>query len=181
MIPKKLLPGMYQEQWCVAGGYAACPALADDQDVWVYAVPTEDLDAVRRVLLSHLSEWRIGRPRGPFFENEMDTRTVAGYQHPRNVRKVAKVYIPYPAKPIHLLVTDAMAPGEIIEGFDISTHAVAIDYTGRVWKASQFTPPHLPPVKLLDTDTTPERMAKITTRFGHPYKEVSIGEAAAKV
>ncbi len=31
-----LLPESLRGQWCIAGGYAACPALASDIDVWVY-------------------------------------------------------------------------------------------------------------------------------------------------
>lgn len=175
MFPLNILPEAYRGQWCVAGGWAACPPLATDMDVWVYDLPTDRLDAIRTELLEHLSALRQDQPRGPYFVPGEDVRAAQGYQHPCTVKKVAVVSQSYPAKPIHLMVTDASCPGEIIGGFDISTHAVAIGHNGMVHTHFDYTAPHVFPVQLKETETTPTRMAKIASRFGHTL-EGTIGK-----
>lgn len=175
MFPTNLLPEAYREQWCVAGGWAACPPLATDMDVWVYGLPTDQLDVIRAELLAHLSALRTSRPRGPYFETGEDVRSAEGYDHPCTIKKVAMVFQSFPAKPIHLMVTDASCPGEIVNGFDVSTHAVAIGHNGMVHTHCEYTAPHLPPVQLKETENTPARMAKIAARFGHTV-EAPVGK-----
>jgi sulfur carrier protein ThiS len=66
----------------------------------------------------------------------------------------------------HLLVTTATCAYELVEAFDISTHAVAIEPDGNVVKASTWTQVTLPPTMIRDTPTTRERMVKIAKRYG---------------
>lgn len=176
MFPKNLLPEQFRESWCIAGGWAACPALASDMDVWVFGVATDKLAEVRQQLLDHLAAERKAK-RMYYFEEGVETREVEGYDHPNQVQKVAEIFAPFPAKKIHLMVTDASAPGEIIAGFDISTHAVAITHTGFIYQSADYTAPHVRPYQLKATKTTTDRMAKICKRFGHPVPEVAVGEA----
>jgi hypothetical protein len=178
VIPANLLPEAYQKSYCVAGGWAACPALAQDMDVWVYGIETSELETVRCELIAHLSAENAKVPyyRRPFYvEQQTEARNTDAREEYESktveIRKVAKVEVKLSPrarrKVIHLLVTDARNPAEILDGFDVSTHAVAIDYSGAVWKGIGFTAPHIPPVALLMNEKTPARMRKIALRFGH--------------
>src|SRR5947208_1473633 len=79
VIPDDLLPEKYREFAFIAGGFAACPSLASDMDVWVLTpyparmhddnIPFDDLrvhvwlQERRQELLEHLkakfSSWRL--------------------------------------------------------------------------------------------------------------------------
>lgn len=85
MIPDDLLPEKYRDQAFIAGGFAACPSLANDMDVWVMApcpftneTGADDLrvlvhlHAVRKELLAHL---HAHHPHYAITE-EITTRTV---------------------------------------------------------------------------------------------------------
>lgn len=176
MIPANILPAKYLQQWCVAGGWAASPAQATDQDVWVYDIGPTELEEVRLELLQHLADMRKQK-KLPYYKPEDANRLQRdGYMHPCIVLKVAEIRPAFPAKPVHLMVTNAMAPGEIVGGFDINTHAVAIRYDGAIYQHPEWEPVTKPPMKLLNTDTTPARMVKIAKRYGHPVPlEVAIG------
>lgn len=182
MIPANLLPE--GTQWCVAGGYAACPALAGDIDVWVYGVPVDDIQKRRTELLAYVQDWakvqNVNRPHWPERRYQVNPQTSAtehvAYEHTVvRIEKVAVVESPSLAyvKPIHIMVTDAYSPGEIMQGFDVSTHAVAIESTGRVWRHINWTAPHKAPEALLNNQYTEARIARIAKRFGH---EVAVGK-----
>ena len=163
--PKDLtLPGLIPpgRHWFIAGGYAACPALAGDIDIWILA-HAEDLAAVRDAVLAHLKAI-------PIWVNEEDATEVGtGYDEmPLHTRKVGRMFLF--GKHVHLMVTDATSPLEVLQNFDISTHHVAILPTGNVIEGPYFTPPHVPPRQLMQTSRTRERMVKICTRFGHDPK-----------
>lgn len=182
MIPKNLLPEAYRESYCVAGGWAACPALAQDMDVWVYAVPFEALELARTELLEHLEaeNTKGAYYKRPFYvvpETQVENHRGTDQYEGVNVQilKVGRVEVRRESarlhkerKEIHLLVTDAHSPGEILQGFDVSTHAVAIDWNGIIWTHPAWTPPQMEPTVLMENEKTPVRMAKIRARFGHP-------------
>ena len=176
MIPENILPAKYLQQWCVAGGWAASPAQATDQDVWVYDIAVDQLNVVRLELLQHLALMRKAKKLPYYKPEDSSERAAAGYMHPCLILKVAEIRPFFPAKPVHLMVTNAMAPGEIIGGFDINTHAVAIRYDGAIYTHPKWEPVTKPPMALLNTDTTPARMVKLAKRYGHPIpEEVAIG------
>lgn len=187
MFPVTFLPEQYRKQWCIAGGAAACPALAADIDVWVYGIDTDELDGVRAVILSYLEQliagFNVNKPIWPEkryrLESLVECEEFVAYEHAHcRIEKVAIVTSPkrFPVrvKPVHIMVTDAPDPGTILQGFDVSTHAVAIDYDGRIWKGNNWTHPGEKPIALLDNEKTPERMARIAARFGHTL-EAAIG------
>ena len=162
MIPKNLVPEGYTA--FIAGGYAACPALAADMDVWVSVRPAQaTLDEVREQLLAHLADWDFGNFS---FTEEMETRQCEGYQGMPGalILKVAKVQVG--ALTVHLLLTDGDV-FSLLESFDISTHQIALTERGAV-KGSMWTPITEPPIKLRDTPTTDARMEKIRARYAHP-------------
>jgi len=159
MIPNTLLPE--GTSYCIAGGWAACPALALDKDVWVFADPQEDIVALRDILLKHLEDDNAE------YEVEDETRNAAGYEGVISILRVAKVEVPG-SVPIHLIVTNALDPHDLISSFDVSAHQIALSSQGHVIKGGNFTPVTVKPVKLKDTPTTDERMRKIAERYGHP-------------
>jgi len=161
MIPNTLLPE--GTSYCIAGGWAACPALALDKDVWVFAEEVEggDIGHRREELLKHLEA------EGHDFVPEDETRNAAGYEGVISILRVAKVEVPG-SVPIHLIVTNALDPHDLISSFDVSAHQIALSSQGHVIKGGNFTPVTVKPVKLKDTPTTDERMRKIAERYGHP-------------
>lgn len=164
MLPKELLPSDLMNSAFIAGGYAACPALASDIDLWVMAPPNQ-LGATRKTIINWLETemW-------PYEVQEDQRLSVLGpaaaYGYDVIAGKVAIVKSPHMTHPIHIMVVDR-SPAELLETFDISTHQVAIVF-GNVVKGSGWTPVTVPPVMLRNTPTTPERMRKIAARYGHP-------------
>lgn len=168
MLPPNLLPpGHLTTNAFIAGGYAACPALATDIDVWI-TVPTYDLDHARSEILRWLHE-----QDNLVFEELTDGRvdqvhSPDGYGTDLNVRKVATVEH-YRGTKYHLLVVDGDVDA-VLDSFDVSTHQVALTPFGVV-TGENWTPTNVYPVQLRDTPTTAARMAKIAARYGYPAKE----------
>lgn len=159
MIPRDLLPeGAF---YFIAGGWAACPSLATDKDVWVTYPRGTNLVAARQHILDHLKE------TGYWYTEEQDGRTETvndGYAGIEvNILKVAVVNF---VVPIHILVTDAMAH-EVLQGFDVSTHQIVLLSDGGIQYGPDWTPITVPPIKLKNTPTTDARMRKIAARYGH--------------
>lgn len=162
MWPKNILPPDLEASAYIAGGYAACPALASDLDLWVYVQPERDtLANVRQRVLDWLENemWP--------YEAEENTHKMIGEDangYSLASMKVSTVRSPHWSHPVHIMVTTAQ-PRDLIETFDISTHQIAIVF-GQVIKGSGWTPIIEPPVVLKMTSTTPERLEKIRKRFG---------------
>lgn len=175
MIPKNLLPeGCYT---FIAGGWAACPALADDMDVWVslkqsaYSIRKLGIEKARTAILAHLQQqifsyWTV--------EEQDDSRqteaVVAGYEINVNIRKVAKVTSYEWHQPIHVIVTDASVY-QVLEGFDISTHQIAITDNGIVL-GEEWTSVTEEPIVLHMSTQTPARLEKIRNRYKGAYAQV---------
>lgn len=177
MIPKGLLPEDLMGCAFIAGGYAACPALASDIDVWVKVADsavagssaeegtqeTTTLQESRTRILAHLEE--------EFFPYEPQETTITssgqnadGY--PISVLKVAVVRSPHLSHPIHIMVY-AGTIEELLGCFDISTHQIALSFGG-VIKGSHWTPVTEPP-RIIPGSTsvqTPARLEKIQARYG---------------
>lgn len=173
MIPEGLLPSREQEAF-IAGGWAACPSLASDMDVWVRVDPFErSIDKVREHLVDYLKNLFLYE-----FEEQADERKSLtgvdeqGYDIEVEMRKVGKVT--YFAQPIHIMLTYASVD-KLLQCFDVSTHQIAITDQGIV-KGEKWTPITVPPVKLKHTPTTDARMEKIAIRYGHA-KERELAEA----
>lgn len=182
MIPTNLLPKDGDWAWCIAGGWAACPALGEDRDVWVFNLGKATLEAKRDELGAHVLKRYRHR-----VTLSTETREAPGYEQEETgvtILKVADISLsqPYPgdrgaghSAKIHLMVTDALSPLHILQGFDISTHAIAIDATGTIWKHPKWTSVVEPPVILYESRSgkTPARMQRICQRFGFSYDAVA--------
>jgi len=159
MIPARLLPG--DLRYCVAGGWAACPALATDVDVWVYGVEHEEFDGECGRITRHLSKTYYDD-----FDPLTEQTKLVTYDHVIPVRKIGRVYDDVAQATYDIMVCEANTPYQLLDGFDISTHMVAIDYTGRVIKHDLWTPSKQMPLINRMTSKTGDRMRKICKRFG---------------
>lgn len=171
MIPAGLLPE--GTVWCIAGGWAACPALAADQDVWVL-IDTEEtsLEDAREQLLDHLRSYFATDPNALAEVN--DERIADPKDYDNTMVHILKVAEFYEAKrKIHVMVTDAPSARYLLRTFDISTHQIAIEADGRVIKGDDWTPFSVPPVRLRETKTTSERMVKIAARYSSAPAETT--------
>lgn len=173
MIPAWLLPEGVR--WVVAGGWAACPALASDQDIWVL-VDADEMSDMRDRILDGLRDYygddydarvtELEDRRSMVVDRQSEVSDNTYETVPVNTLKVASVYTHGLER--HILVTDASCAYELVEAFDINTHAVAIEPDGNIVKSALWAPFTEPPIMVRDTPTTKMRMNKIRQRYGHP-------------
>lgn len=168
MVPKNLLPS--DTRYVVAGGWAICPALATDMDLFVLAGQHADLQEVRQELLDHF------KAEGFNYVEEQETREFVGYDGLIGIGKVAKVESAYMGgKMIHVLVASTTIAEEVLNSFDLSICMVGIMDDGKVITSAYWTPPTERPAVVKDTPTTQARLNKYLERF---KLEVSVGETA---
>lgn len=168
MIPPTLLPDDLQRNAFIAGGYAACPALALDMDVWVKVDRNDSLPEAKQRILDWLESTMWPYDAATTRPSIVGTvgANADGYDGMGVfVQKVATVKSQYLTHPYHIMVVN-VDPRTLIETFDISTHQIAIAF-GNVIKGSGWTPITEPPRVLKMTPTTPERLEKIAARYGH--------------
>lgn len=152
-------------EWCIAGGWAACPGLASDQDVWVF-IPVNDsgdfpvrvkrLVIARGQMLRTFPEIKAESTKVPQTPEEL----MAAYGDlGMFVQKVGKL------GDRHIMVCDAPDVKTLLNTFDISTHQCAITSDNRFVKGDDWTPITEPLVIHRLTDTTPARIDKIRARY----------------
>lgn len=142
--------------WCIAGGYAACPALASDMDVWIYGLHKDVLEPVRGGMLQLFPEIEP--------ENNPPRDSPEAYLGVRYTLKVGRL------GDRHILVTSAVDVDDLLDGFDISTHACALTSDGRFVKSRNWTPIWEPPRMIFEGGAnTPLRMKKLTERYQFLY------------
>ena len=173
-----LLPEEMRSQAFIAGGYAACPALASDVDLWVY-VPQDDdatqdedatLDDARRQILTRLKAENAGWVVEPEDESQTTPVDRCGYDNLAvSVRRVGRVQYCREKLPIHIMVVDAPVC-VVLQTFDISTHQIALTPDGDTVRGPEWTPLSESPVQLRDTPNTAARMEKIRARYAHLAK-----------
>jgi hypothetical protein len=160
MIPCGLFPDEIAMRTYIAGGWAACPALAGDMDLWVLC-PEGRLEQERLKLLGILQTHEG-------VEAVEDVQRETGHDYDgivHQIRKVAK--IEYNGTKIHLMVTDAPDVFALLDGFDITTHCVAIDPFGMVIRGRYFSAVNQP-VHSVDgnsNEKSQSRWERIRDRF----------------
>ena len=165
-IPEGIVP--WGLKACIAGGYAADPVLAGDMDVWIFAptdATTEELHGTRIRVLDFLQN-----QHGLEFEEQEGFRREGADAYSTSLM-VARVTLPGFQTTIHLRVTTCADEADLISGFDISTHQIAVTDEGEVIRGSRWTPTNVPPRVLKMTSTTPVRLEKIGARYAHLRKE----------
>lgn len=157
--------------WFVAGGYAADPVLANDIDIWIQAEDSyaaADNHAKLHEFLA-IAGFQFepmdvgaaprfvdtGRPHAPGETDFVVVFAVATITAWRSIQF---------SKPVHLSITNGTA-AEILAGFDISTHALALLPNGKFAYSDSWTPKTVDPVILRDTPSTPARFVKISSRY----------------
>lgn len=171
-VPEDLRPNMV-----VAGGYAACPELADDIDVWVLADDEIDglteacdreeyLGSRRHRLKMHLAGMgteRVSADESDYAGDHKLVTTVTALLNFSGYNRSVRIL----DRKIQLLVVPHRTPQELVDSFDISTHAIALQRSrfvfGRGWTRLNQTPNVLrwnQPGKSL------ERLLKISKRYG---------------
>jgi hypothetical protein len=183
VIPEFLNRSLYGLNWMLAGGWAACPTLASDRDVWVFGLQADELESERHSLLDTL---RLNVKSPYVMEEQNDIQTGRGYEGVEiTIRKVCVIDTrrkdgdtfndcrdgSLRIQPIHLMVTDAPSPIAVLMNFDVSTHAVAIMPEGQIHLHPMWTPVNEQPRVLLNNSNTPERMTRITARFAFHTEE----------
>jgi hypothetical protein len=177
MLPFELreaIENTHGGEYCIAGGFAACPALADDVDVWLYGIDVFDGDDNGGVnehkRVRELLEDRLRRDYGDADFEASNNETC--YIGTGFVTRVGYVFVNH--QKFHVLITDQPTPQALVNAFDVSTHAVAINSDGQVFRGEGWTPTMVPTVKLKDTSTTDARLKKIAVRFGHPVEDTDV-------
>lgn len=160
MIPKGLLPADLDDQAFIAGGWAACPALASDMDIWITA---DDLDYVATRTLNHLRKSSIFRVT-PEAANAVSQNPGYTPNTECSTRRFAAVAHRVSGFKIHLMVTTGSVL-DVLAGFDISAHQVAILPDGQVVKGPLFTAVNQPPVLLREHRDSAQRLVKVTKRY----------------
>lgn len=169
-LPPNLLPRGMTRAAFIAGGYAACPELATDIDVWVMVDPTKLYEERRRILTHLVDHGFIPCAGTDAPVKEEFTGDRLGYEDiTANILKVAEVWRGN-QKPIHIMVTDAPAL-MLLLNFDISTHAIAFTDNGTI-RAPEWTPLHMEPIIVKNhmTRKTQDRFNKINARYAHLRK-----------
>lgn len=150
----------------IAGGYAACPSLASDIDVWAQP-PSDDYSTrsfgfERRTLIQHLRNiFGVSRFTEETSENPGEEYIFAS--HCIRILKVGKLE-GVATLPIHVMITDGDVT-DVLRGFDVSTHAVALTDFGVV-KGDGWTSVCEAPRRLLSNPKTESRIRKISERYG---------------
>ena len=173
MIPKGLLPDGLQV--FIAGGFAACPALATDVDIWI-STAVGTCDDTRQYVLDHLNSHgfdyteedgedskRRRFQKDKALANAQLLSNFEGYHHILGLRRVGEVRITGHSLPYHLIVVEGDVD-EVLSSFDISTHQIALTEKGVV-RGDHWTPIWERPFVIHEKYTTPDRLLKIQERY----------------
>lgn len=189
MLPVNLLPAPYTYTAFIAGGFAACPALAEDVDVWCpvdlvaddsdpFGLVWNERDRVVEYLrrefgAAFVEHDGIGSRRDtvPTPPNQQRGRLVStheGYYLPIPIRRAGAVTIPGCSLPYHIILVGGDID-DVLSSFDITTHMVALTRKGVV-VGEHYTPPFEEPRVITKKFTTEARMTKIRARYRWPVQ-----------
>lgn len=147
--------------WCIAGGWAACPQLANDQDVWIFVTNPSDGTLRRHETLEDVKDEILSLI--PSIEED-NTSTVDAESYDKlgvEILRVGKL------GDRHIMVTDAQDVVMLLDCFDVSTHQCAIDQEMQFVRGGGWTPITVLPKPLRDTPNTMARLEKIRARYAH--------------
>lgn len=143
--------------WCIAGGYAACPVLAGDMDVWLFGAYKPDMMGLRRMLLA-LTPNLVPEDNPPMDSPER-------YFGAQYTLKVGHIFNVENRVARHILLTEAPTIEDLLNGFDISTHQCAYTPDGVFVPGAHWTPLREMPKILRMSAATPARFDKIAARY----------------
>lgn len=185
MLPVNLLPAPYDHTAFIAGGFAACPALAEDVDVWcpvdIMSAPHDDpfelvwTERDRVVAYLHrefgscfiehdgINAKRHEVPTLPSIRHGKLVTTFEGYHLPIAIRRAGMVTMEGCSLPYHIILVGGDVD-EVLSSFDISTHAVALTRKGVVC-SEYWTSPLEEPKVIHQKYTTDARLVKVKARY----------------
>lgn len=146
--------------WCIAGGFAACPDKAGDCDVWVLYGPDGGIFDVRANILARLQNADVA------FVEESSTG-VEGQQTAESYTQtgILSLKVARLADGRQIIVTTADSAREVLDAFDVSTHQIALTSDGELVRGSGFTAIDQPVRALLRNEHTDDRLTKIARRY----------------
>ena len=155
-LPNKC-PNVY-----VAGGAAVDYDKASDVDLWF---PKEGWQAAK----DFLTQFKITQTRKIFKYDDYDSAKEKGTTYGNKDNLVlGEVYFGDAIKKlVQIIVTDKPTSLDLLNLFDISTHAIAVHADGKVVKCEKFTDPSQPPRILVYRSNTLSRYIKICNRYNH--------------
>lgn len=144
----------------VAGGYAASPATAGDIDIWF---GHNRFHLANNFLMTFPIRNVVEEGTAKQYEG-MSTMFGSGWDY-----EIGRV--------VQVLVTPYKKAEEVLKGFDISSHQIAVTSKGKVVKGEQYTDPWTQLPKILsNTPQTLARYVKICKRYGWAPDEEEMKE-----
>lgn len=161
----------YDDNWFVAGGYAADPTLADDIDIWItvedsYAAADEHAKLHDWLAIAGFQFEPQDVAAAPQMidvgrvDADGDTEYVVVF-HVAVITAWRSIRF---SKPVHLHITSGTVL-DVLRTFDVSTHAVAMRSNGQFIYGTGWTSKTVDPVILRDSPSTPARFVKISSRY----------------
>ena len=130
-----LLPKEYRDKAYIAGGAAACFELADDIDVFVLGIITEQESAEFEKALHDMKVLGMTfRSDKPVLDKPHTDSCVNGHFNVRAEIPSAGVI-----QPIQFIGSPFTTIDELLQDFDISTHCWAVDVTGKSFSIPEST------------------------------------------
>jgi hypothetical protein len=123
----KFVPPDARNRMVIAGGYAAAPETAGDIDLWILGDKDGPFDAFK--IARYLREdvdcgSTVSRRAG--YPNHNLVATVPGISKRWLNYEISERAVTVDRKSVHVLVTDLRTPQDLVDSFDISTHAIAL-------------------------------------------------------
>lgn len=193
------MPDIPRERIVIAGGYATNPDLAGDIDVWILgalqtwneAFPThaELYGFVERkdytTTVNIYDTWLDQDEIAAFAVSPSDTE-IKAYSKEADRRLMRTFEKAWYGRNLQIMFVRATTMSELLDGFDITTHMVGLQWEGtrsHIVRGTQWTPTNLPP-QVVRTDQPAkslERLLKIAARYGttpDPYLVSDLTERA---
>jgi hypothetical protein len=160
----EFLPTELRDRAVIAGGFAADHERAQDVDVWVLNGRNGSFEAreqIEEFLVNNFQELELVRNLGLYPDSNV----------------VATLKRAFLGHDVQLLTTGAFTTKELVNGFDISTHQVALQQVGELMKVTHgddWTSLHEQPrvTRFSTPADTLRRLHKVTQRYGtQPRKQ----------
>lgn len=167
LSPWNALPAGYRPGAYIVGGYAVCPALAQDIDLFVLVEGTRTFDSVLEELADYLTVNGVAFTQ--YSKEERGELYVTAVPDGVCIGKALLIEDERFHKPVQVcLVLGAESILEALEGFDLSVHAFAQGYDGAYYSTPQATF-MAAPIRVLKTGTpvtTLLRLQRLSVRYG---------------
>lgn len=125
----KFVPQEARKRMVIAGGYAASPGTAGDIDLWILADEKGakfDPTAIWKHLRENVDCEGVHKNRAAGYPHNNLVAAIPAHSKRWLHYELSERAITVDKKDIHVLVSDFRTPQELVDAFDISTHAIAL-------------------------------------------------------